>query len=439
MSPLSDHAEGRQILVNIRRPGDVEPARALIRSQARSFRFFLLFADEELLDLFGDISIEHSVDTYGCMLNPELFSAVISFAGPRASSGAQDLIFLSFFNRVGVSTVEVQRTLFQDGLPPLAERPLKDLSAGARAQASLRSSYEAKDILAWGGDDGIGYLMSDLVPADEGQNAQDFVLISSGLDWDGYGDKERYQFAIAVLRLAAEHPETRFVWRPSLEEQSHRDGAPILALVEEYELPNLTLEKEESIVALMLRCRAGIAMPSTALLDFAICRKPVFTFVCDATVGLLPIAASLTFRNYFELEAAWPSLETHARVGGDSSSLAGLNHERLYNRLQHAVQATKLSDDFSPVALKSIAAMRDEQMLRSELRQISDAVASINKRLGALEKRSAEIERTVGKLPTRLAKLAERVGVLQRSTLAYKALRLLSGRRAPGTGSPKDG
>ncbi len=290
--------------------------------------------------------------------------------------------------------------------------------------------------IGWAGADGVGYLKSVLKNRAGSFVRDDLVLITSGLERDVYTNKERYQFAIAVLKLAQSQPDYHFVWRPRPEELSHVDAASVIDFVEEYGATNLHVEKAESIRELVQRCHVGVVMPSSSLLEFEAGAKPVLVYQCPRSEGI--VSPLCGFRNAFDLVDRWPQLLADPASFRVAVGMSPLDPARLRERVEGGLRGWEPPSHWFSLALQCIALLRDGQATRGELEKLSSAVAQVSRRVGTVEKTVSTIDRNLTKVPPRLTKLLERVGVLQRSTLAYKALRLVSGRRLRENESGKE-
>jgi hypothetical protein len=431
---MSARADSSMILVIVRQAEDVELARALVEAIGDDFSVYLLFAVEELRDRFGELRCPHGVDSLACLLNPQHFSLVISFWGARDPSPASNAPLLSFFNEVGVPTLEIQHAWLQDSVvDPVG---LSSDSAGA----ALPRGYAAQRYLSWEGEDGIGYLKSELKRERYSFRRDDLIVVSSELEAPAYGDKQRYQFAIAVLKLAAERPELQFVWPVRPAELGHAEAKLALAMVEEHALPNLLLDRTENLEAWLPRCRLGISTASTALLEYELAEKPVIVHLgADVELARARFGAQ-GFHNYFDLahvfrRACEAPAEFLIEVG-----VGRLNRERLREKIAQALRTDELAPNWLPTALRYIAYMREGRSARIEIGKVAGAVTGLDRKLAnidgqfsALEKSISAIEASlVGvakELPglrSRLTGIAERVSVLQRSTLGYKARKFVA-------------
>jgi hypothetical protein len=442
---MSVRTDSSMILVIVRQADDVELARALVEALDDDFSVYLLFALEELRDRYGELRCPHGVDSLACMLNPQHFSLVISFWGARDPSPASNTLLLSFFNEVGVPTLEIQHAWLQESIiDPVG---LSADCAGSTSSPALARGYAAQRYLSWEGEDGIGYLKSELKRERYSFQREDLILVSSELESPAYGDKQRYQFAIAVLKLAAERPELQFVWPVRPLELAHAEAKLVLGMVDEHALPNLVLDRSETFEAWLPRCRLGISTASTALLEYELAGKSVIVHLgADLELARARFAAQ-GFHNYFDLARAFRrALEAPAEFLIEVG-VGRLKRECLREKIGQALRTGELAPNWLPTALRYIAYMREGRTARIEIGKVAGAVVGLDRKLanlerklantdgqfGALEKSIAAIDASLTgvakELPglrLRLTGIADRVSVLQRSTLGYKARRFVA-------------
>jgi hypothetical protein len=441
---MSARTDSSMILVIVRQADDVELARALVEAVDHDFSVYLLFALEELRDRYGEPRCPHGVDSLACMLNPQHFSLVISFWGARDPNPASNAALLSFFNEVGVPTLEVQHAWLQNSIIDPVGLSREGLGATSPA---LPRGYAAQRYLSWEGDDGIGYLKSELKRERYSFQREDLILVSSELESPAYGDKQRYQFAIAVLKLAAERPELQFVWPVRPIELGHAEAKLVLGMVDEYALSNLLLDRNETFEAWLPRCRLGISTASTALLEYELAGKPVIVHLgADVELARARFAAQ-GFHNYFDLTRAFRrALEAPAEFLIEVG-IGRLNRERLREKIGQALRTDELAPNWLPTALRYIAFMREGRTARIEIGKVAGAVVGLDRKLANLDRKFANIDGQFGALEksiaaidasltgvakelpglrSRLTGIADRVSVLQRSTLGYKARKFVA-------------
>lgn len=435
---MSARADSSMILVIVRQADDVELARALVDAISGDFSVYLLFALEELRDRYGEPRCPHGVDSLVCMLNPQHFSLVISFWGARDPNPASNALLLSFFNEVGVPTLEIQHEWLQESvIDPVG---LSADAAGSTSSPTLPRGYAAQRYLSWEGADGIGYLKSELNRERYSFQREDLILVSSQLESPAYGDKQRYQFAIAVLKLAAERPELQFVWPVRPIELGHAEAKLVLGMIEEHALSNLTLDRSETLEAWLPRCRLGISTPSTALLEYELAGKPVIIHLgADLELARVRFAAQ-GFYNYFDLARAFRRAFDAPAEFLVETGVGRLNRERLREKIGQALRTGELASDWLPTALRYIAYMREGRSARIEIGKVAGAVAGLDRKLASIDGQFSALEKSISaidaslagvakELPglrSRLTGIADRVGVLQRSTLGYKARKFVA-------------
>jgi len=388
-----------EIAVFVRLPEEMELARALVTGLPQ-LSFKLLFGTEDLRTRFGPTQLPSSVDLGRFFVEPEAPRLALCFSGGRELGPNSNLLWLSFLNEIGVPTIEIQRELLQD-------------------TAAAASESVARHYLSWGGAHGIGDLKTVPAAPAPGLLRDDAVVVSSRLDGGSYREEERVRFVFAVLRLARENPEHTFLWRPAASETAHSEAAPLRAVLEKLAPKNLVIEDHETFPQLLARCRFVIGMAATALLDAAALRKPGLIFVGDDRAEPLGGLSGRTFQSYAELREAWTELRRTPERFAIESSLPAFSSDAVAQRLAALALPPEPAPgpDIMPIALRYLAYYQENRG-RAELGKLTGTVT-------ALDKRISGIERQGEKLQEQLLKTFERIGVLQRSSVAYKALKLL--------------
>jgi hypothetical protein len=374
------------ILVIVQQARDVQLARAVVGAVGADFEFFLLFASRELQREFGEARCKGGVDAGVCLLNPANFQLVVSFSGRREPRLAGSLLLLAFFREVGVATLEIQHALFQPGI-------------NDESPDGLELGYAAQSVLGWGGEHGIGYLKSELRFEARSTWGTGFVLVTADGDSHAYSSKQHYQFAIALLKLAASQPQQLFVW-PIHPEDARSEARSARSMVQEYRLSNLVFERSVPAEALVEACSAGISTLTTALVEYQLRQKPVLLYACDSARTSARRLQAQTFANTTELETRFAELRAAPERYQVDTGLGRLDASRLEARLREACGGSALLPGWLPVALRYLPAVQ------------------------AASNSDASIEAQA--LSEQLQGVIERIGVLQRSTLAYKAKRFVT-------------
>lgn len=429
-------------LVLMRHPHEVESARALLAALP-DLPCRLLFANEELRTQLGPTEHESSTDLASCLVDPAPVGSVICFSAAREVGRHSNLLFLSFFDEVGIPSVELQSDLLAD-------------------PDRLRMHSAASRFVAWGGEDGVGYLRSVCAREPDPVRRDGLVLVSSALDHSAYTDQERHHFAFALLRLAREQRDRTFVWCLTRREQQESAAAPLLEMVRSLGGPNVFVEEFEPAASVAARAGAVITMASTALLDFAALSRPTLVFAGSNAARLASSVRSHTFETPAELCRAFASLSQRPSDFVPEIALPPLDARRLREILSELAAQRRLSSAWNPIAMRYLAMWQDSR-LQGEVQRLHKALGELDRRFGALDtrltaqdqralsehkraeavaQRLAELEQQAktneqgGKrLEARIDKLLERVGALQRSTLAYKARKALKRLQKPSTSS----
>jgi hypothetical protein len=421
-----DAPNSRKLLISIGRERDVSLAQALLLGLDANSQVMLLFLSEELLHSFGDVATPHTLDVRACVVHASLFRALISFAGPTTSCSAEDLVLFRAFDALGLPTIEIQHALVQEGL------------SLATPAGALPPHYAARSLISWSGPDGIGYLKSVLVK--DGPSPwvvrSDHVAVVSAFEAHFFSERDKFSFAIAVTRLAANHPDITFVWRPRREEWEDPTGQRVFALVAGYRpvLGNLVLEENEPFEHVVRRCSGAIAMLTTQVLDLELWEVPILLYATEHPLQTSSAGAGRTFDNYSQAEALWAAFRSHPSAFRNPLGVPSLDQARLRQWIERAASVTVPAADRMAVALDQLAWL-DERRAQNTHLEASTAVSDLQGRLDKLEKSVArlgtDLRRASGslaKIPARLDRVLQRVGQLQRSTLAYKTKKLISGR-----------
>ncbi len=353
-----------KILVVIKHLDDVEPARTLV-SALPERRFLLSFLNEDLRTRFGETAQATSTDPYEGVLNGESLGLALCFAGARELGPTSNLLLLSYFDELGVPSVELQRDLLRD--PELA-----------------RAESAARHYLSWSGVDAIGALREPRPASAPSAARDDVVLVTSHLTGP-YSEEQRYQFAFAIMRLAREHPQLCFLWRASPSEEQSGDAKQVLAMLGSSGPQNLWLEENEPLDGLLARASAVVAMAQTALLDYAAAQKPALVYCVNELEPRLRELSFARFQDPDELLTGWRALRSEPAGFIVKSEIRAFRADQL--RLQLArIEATRaLRADRRELVLRYLAQMQDARA-RSDLGRMSGL-------LGALEKRVAEVEK----------------------------------------------
>jgi hypothetical protein len=378
-----------RILVLMRAQEEIELGQALVAALPET-PFLLVFGGEDLRTKFGDTPHPNSADLSLAFLEAHTLRLAVCFSGARELGPTSNLLLLSFLNEVGIPTLEIQRDLLQD--------------TAAAARASVARHY-----LSWVdrvGSAGIGNLKSVLPPTPQGHVRDDVVAVTSRLDGSSYTEEERYRFVFAIMRLARETPATTFIWRQSVAETQLSEVAPFWTLVTKLGPKNLVLEENEALPALFARASAVLGMAATPLLAAAAAHKPGLVFVSPAHAPGLGGLTCQTFRGYSELREAWPRLRREPLAFTLGNSLPALSPAQLAQHLAEIAQTGTLAGDPLTVALHHL---NHYESARTRLK---------------LERLAERADQRASKHENQIEKVLERIGLLQRSSVAYKALKL---------------
>jgi hypothetical protein len=363
------------ILVLVKHLDEIEPARA-VATALKEQQLALSFANEDLRTRFGESAHSTSTDPFEHVLNAEQFGLVLCFQGARELGAHSNYLLLSYFDELGVPTVELQRDLLRD--------PKK-----AREQSS------ARHYLAWSGSEGTGYLKAE--PAARALDApvrDDVVLVTSQLANAAYSEEQRYQFAFGVMRLAREYPQLCFLWRASAAEEQSGEAKLVLAMLGSSGPQNLWLEDNEPVDALLARASGVVTMAQTALLDYVAVQKPTLVYAPHALDARLTELSLTRFTRPSELLLAFRALRAEP-----SSFLVASRIPRFRPALLAAqlMRIAAINDGSVPAPLCAPKAERRELTLRY-LAYMQDVRARaelgrLSPQVNALEKRVAEMEK----------------------------------------------
>lgn len=400
----------RRVLLCLDRDEDIELARVVIQTVEGAATPTLLFGSDLLRQRFGPTSRPSLRDATGCLANPHGFNLVVAFASADEPSFSATQLLLCYFDEIGVACAEIPRSLFQARFhclpgyqPPAAfDRP---------AELVSRLASPSRRLVSWTGPEGIGHPRSAALASEGTLARRDLVVVTSAFDWPQYSEKHEYQFAIAVLRLAQEQPGTTFVWRPRGGELRAGELRGAMAVLEAYKVPNLRFELADDIETLLALCAGVISMVSPWTVDLHLARKPALLFESPETEPMRALFALVGFRDAFGLQALWSRYTAQPQQLLLTSELGVFQPDVLRRILLEAAATTELRTDFRAAALRYSGFMREHEILRQ---------------LGSLHERQEAQEKKVRSLGAASTKLLERLTVLQRSTLAYKAKKLVA-------------
>jgi hypothetical protein len=352
-----------KILVVIKHLDDLEPARALVAALPER-NFVLSFFNEDLRTRFGETVHATSTDPYEGVLSGESLGLVLCFAGARELGPTSNLLLLSYFDELGVPSVELQRDLLRD-------------PESARAQTA------ARHYLAWSGREAIGCLRE--LPAASASTARDDVVLVTSHLTGPYSEEQRYQFAFAVMRLAREHPQLCFLWRGSAAEEQNGEAKQLLAMLGSSGPKNLWLEENEPLDRLLARASAVITMAQSALLDYAAVQKPTLVYSVSELEPRLRELSFMRFQYPDELVTGWRALRAEPASFLVKSAIPGLQPDRLRAELARIEVTRALHPERRALELRYLAQLQDVRA-RADLGRMSGLLNALEKRLADIEK-----------------------------------------------------
>ncbi len=408
-------APSNLILVSIDDAAGARVSRVIAACLGEDYDFFFLLAHPGLLDVLGPTRHPHGFDAQACLLNASRFSLLVTFGSMREQGpGTASSWLASYFDEIGVSTLEIQRHLFQEGFSPLSPKLVRSGMRLSPSGDSLMWHYAARTLVPWAGPQGIGVPSARAPGAFEPPNREDLVCVTSALEHGRVTDRERYQFAISVLRAARAHPKLSFCWVLRGEEQRSRAAESVVTMLTEASLPNLWLERFESAADVVRRSRFGIAMPSTALLAHDLEQRPALLFA-GALSEFLDRPKAGTFSNYFELADQIERVRVSPADYLIDLKITAFEPAKLRALLDEGLRSSKLAERWFEVASRYLALLQ---------------VLAIRRHTQG-EKDEADLL-SADNMSEKLAKIFERLGVIQRSTVGYKTLKLM--KRLKGEG-----
>jgi hypothetical protein len=386
------------VLLILKHLDDVEPARAVVAALPER-KFALLFANEDLRTRFGETRHTTSTDQFEYVLNVERIALAVCFAGARELSATSNFLLLSYFDELGIATLELQRDLLRD--PVAAER-----------------ESTARHYLGWSGSGGTGYLKLPAEPPETPLVRDDVVLVSSQLATSTYSEEQRYQFTFALLRLAREYPQLCFLWRASAAEEQSAEAKLVLAMLGSTAPSNVWLEDVEPVHAVLARSTAVITMAQTALLDYAAARKPAIVYVNDEADAQLSELSLMRFKTPDELLAAFGALRAEPANFVIDSRVPSFSPEALRARIERVEAERSLKTERREPMLRYLAYMQDARA-RADVGRLSPQLNALDKRLAELEKPISVLREQAESL-----KLRERKGGKRPLTVTQKAWKI---------------
>jgi hypothetical protein len=195
-----------------------------------------------------------------------------------------------------------------------------------------------------------------------------------------------------------------FCWRVRSEELRHPAAAAVLQMIRDVALPNLWLDATEPPQQLIQRASFGVAMPCTALLTYQQANKPVLVFACELLSRATGVHPEATFANYFELNSALEKLRAHPEGSRVQIAVETVRADALDAALREATSSSDLTPGWLRVAERYAAFL-----------QTAAPVVTVRAPQHELPKHDEKLNR-----------ILDRLGIIQRSTIGYKALKLMS-------------
>jgi hypothetical protein len=387
------------ILACVRTEHELALAKSFAEAMVERYDTHVLCMQAALLPAARALGLDATADAATCMLNPQRYAAVFTFSGTSPSLGLDALLVVHYFDCIGIPTVEVQQQLFQPGFDAPGG-PTLQLAGQTRAEVTTHAiSSVARHVLAFGGPGGVGYPVHVDCDLAAPRHGHGFVLLLTSLHEDCLEAVERYRLVFALLDLVAAQPALSFVWRPHPAEAAHPESVRMAALFAEYDLPNFRRETQCTSEALLGTARAVVAMLGNPLVAAAHAQIPCLVFDSGRQTAHLAALAAKGFRDGSELCSAFARLDAQPAELVRRTAIQPLAPSALLARLDAIVATRALRADFLGLALEH--ARRVEPGFPPAMD-------------GALfEMQTRE-----------LARIRDKLTVLQRSTLAYKAKRL---------------
>jgi hypothetical protein len=387
------------ILVSVRTEHELVLAKRLSEAVAERFDTQVLCMQEPLCDAARALGLDATADAALCMLNPQRYAAVLTFSGTSPALGLDALCVVHYFDCVGIPTVEVQQQLFQPGFDAPGGPSLKLAGQAAPDVTSHAIASVARHALPFGGPDGIGYpgcIAGEFGPPHQGHT---FVLLLTNLHDACFDAVLRYRLVFALLDLVAAQPALSFVWRPHPAEANHPESARLATLLADYDLPNFRRETQRSSEELLGSARAVVATLCNPLVAAAHAQTPCLVFDTGRQTAQLAALSAKGFRDGAELCSAFARLDAQPAEFLLHTTIPPLVPSTLIARLDAIVATRALRPGFMGVALEHA------RRVQPGFPPATDAAL--------FELQSRE-----------LARIRDKLTVLQRSTLAYKAKRL---------------
>lgn len=443
------------ILVSVQNAGDVQLARALIQAFGKRFEWFLLFSGPELKQRMGEVEYKYGFDAPFCMLNAANFQLVVSFAGLLHPGLMRNVLLLSFFNEIGVATLEIQHGLFQYGINNVDMAPQVGADIGRGDQLGINIGYAARDVVPWAGPEGIGYPKSILTPRPCSRR-NGFVLITSNNHWQVYKGPDRQQFGMAVTKLVESRPDLEFVWKPHHGEFLTHETKQVLDTIQQLKLPNLQIESAGDAEDLIPSCAFGVSTVSTTLLDYQMQSKPVLVYDRDPVRHLIARMQVKTFQGAPDLLEKVGLLPTDPERHLIHTGVEPFVPERLARRFEQALSVAAPPHNHLPVTLKYLEYLRMQRpvaqpedvdravvhitqdvarMAGKFTQNVTRAEATLVEALGRVAgeirqdtaQGAANLAQDITSLTRGIKHVSRKLGELQRSTLAYKLKKAFKG------------
>ncbi|MHA1539978.1 MAG: hypothetical protein ACTSXQ_05850 [Alphaproteobacteria bacterium] len=411
------------ICIFINNLNQIHMTRALTSALDEPHQYYLHFSSERLLKLYGNIPYKHGTDIKYVFMNGQHFKGLITFAVATHYNNIPALLLTSYFNEIGVITIEIQHGLFQygiDGLTHQTQRCGFDTQAGG---FGLPPKYPAKHLIKWGGKEGIGYLKSEQDFTDfKPLPAKNYTLITSNIHWHLYTAEERTNFLLAIQTLIKENPDRFFIWKPHDMEHQHIKDANIksdnLLIINRKDGIHYPAER------LVRSCEIGISNLSTTLIDYDHQDKSVLVFRAKNGTEMLKRITCETFENEKELTEKFNALLKDKKRGKVDTKIPPLKKTTLKTKINTYLAETE--NKFSIKIATPYCTLFDQATLDALHKKDPKGKKIGVREIGIiLENISAKLARENHIDPSLLKILKERFEAMQRSTLAYKFKKLL--------------
>lgn len=260
--------------------------------------------DQKIQSLYRKYGLRFFTDIAACLSHFGLFDAVVTTWAVPHKKHLPYLNFIALAHEIGLPVFELQHGLFQIGLTYEEDSAVIGSRAGA-AIASPDASNFVSSVLAWQGDDAIGYPRSVAFDSRVHQAPEigcERVVFVTNHHWGVLSDEERSACYGAMSAAIKSLSSVEFVMLPHAGELKSKIFTEMVERLNSANVRNFRVEtKREDGLFENLLCNSNllIGSVSTTILDCELSETPAVVFFNRSQAALLE-----TFENVVTFSTA---------------------------------------------------------------------------------------------------------------------------------------